>query len=92
MIKENYIPTEEGVVIHRVQDCQPILEANRRAFNESPKAFGEMAEVADVPVVVYEQWLKELPRNASAKERMEFFRKKLNDPENAYFRTRPGRI
>jgi hypothetical protein len=43
--------------------------------------------VASIPLVVWEEWKKE----GDVRD-PNFLRKKLNDRDNLYFRTRPGRI
>lgn len=82
------------VTIERVQDVEPILEANKAEMNshgDYTKFNGDMHKVASVPNVIIEQWIKEGinvfdPNHAAAVKR------KLNSPEYAYLRTMRGRI
>lgn len=57
----HYNDMADEVIVERVQDCTPILDANHRKRCESD-GFSEsrdMRELADIPNVIIEQWLKE---------------------------------
>lgn len=98
MIKEklSYDHTEDKLVVERVQDVEPILEANKRDFNATPET-GQFKQplvlAARIPLIVIEQWLKEGINLFEPSPEMEkAVRKKLNSPEYAYLRTNRGRI
>lgn len=97
---ERFHALDDGsVAIERVQDVAPILEANERARNEGHNPRAEMRRAASIPAVVWEAWQKEFEKSrglryaaASAEQRREFLRSKLNDPENGFLRIWKGRI
>ena len=75
------------------QDVEPVLEANKAAFNQVDERarygdkIGKATRVASIPLVVW--W--ELERLGIAKDEAAL-RKFLNASENVGFRTRPGRV
>lgn len=84
----------DALIVQRTQDVQPILDANRAAFNAAPehgRFKGEMHRMASIPNIVIEQWLKE-GINLYDKHDWPAVRRKLNSPEYAYLRTKPGRL
>lgn len=79
-----------GFTMETLQDVESVIEQNKLLNNDVDERarYGErLTRVASIPLVVWEQWSKEGDLNDPA-----FLKKKLNDPENKYFRTRPGRI
>lgn len=89
----------DRLIIERVQDIEPIIEENKRRMNawyghnESNRWRGDVHHVASVPEVVIEKWCNEhgftyedFIKDSSICKRF------LNDPANANFRTKPGRI
>lgn len=82
---------EEGdeVIIHNVQDAQPIIDANKAEFNQKKRStpYGEMERVASLPLTVY----FDLQRRGILDDE-KAFRRWLNDPDNSAFRTRPGKV
>lgn len=83
------------LTVERTQDVEPILEANKQAYNSRSDhrqyAGKDMAHVARVPMVVIEQWMKE-GINAFDPDHEAAIMRKLNSPEYRYLRTRPGKI
>lgn len=78
--------------IERKQDFSDIIEANKKAYNSvSTKAtpnYGKARKhVASIPVVIVEQLMKE--GIWDNQERMKAW---LNDPDNKYMRTHPGKV
>jgi hypothetical protein len=95
-VETRYHKTSDGLVIERVQDVEPILEANKAQFNQhsdAPRRFGSktMHKVATIPNVVIEQWMKE-GVNIFDRNHAEAVLRKINDPQYMYLRTRPGRL
>jgi hypothetical protein len=72
-----------------IHDAQPILDANRRLHNDATdKSWkGELHLVASLPLPVWFKLKKE-----GILDDKKAFKRWLNDPANAYFRTRPGRV
>lgn len=83
----NYDGTDDDAVISKEQDVTEIAEANKQAYNDAPKKFGDVAHVARIPMTVY----YELQRKGILHDQ-EALAKWLNDPDNMVWRTRPGKI
>jgi hypothetical protein len=94
MIKERHVydDMEDKLYIERVQDVQPILEANKRAFDVDDRRFKNEAfnHVARIPMIVIEKVKRESGIDLLKDEKA--LKKFLNDPDNKLFRTKPGRI
>jgi len=87
--KYHYDEGEDRLTIKRVQDVEPILEANKRAFNLGHVQPGPVRLAARIPTIVIESYLQcgiDLINDESA------MKKFLNDPDNRYFRTMPGKV
>lgn len=79
------------LIVKRVQDTTPYLEANKRERSDFRSRRGaRMRKVAEIPNIVVEQWLKEginiFDRNHAKK-----IQEKLNSNEFAYLRTSTGK-
>jgi hypothetical protein len=82
---------KDGFVIETVQDIEPIIEANKKKYNESQSFKSEtFNQVASIPLVMIEKWKNEKGIDLLNDERA--LRQFLNDPENRFFRTRPGKV
>lgn len=87
------------MAVNRVSDVGPVLKRNRTLFNDvstkSQMFKGDMRQVASVPLVVIEKWMKEglikNPYNPDAEDK-KAFKRLLNDPDNRFLRTCPGNI
>ena len=78
----------------RWQNCDPILDDNRRLQALPQKFAGTFRHVGTVPCVIIERWINEgVPVLGMSKDEFDrFIRKKLDDPDWAYLRTSPGRV
>lgn len=90
----HYDESTDTAVIKSVQDVEPILEANKRAFNDSGGYKSEvMNHKARIPEVIALKWC-----NDNGVKYQEFLsdpnimRRFLNDPDNKAWLTRPGRV
>lgn len=83
----HYDETTNEARITAQQDATPIIEENKRLLNDTPNKFGEGVRVAQIPMVVYHDLMKK----GILRDQNEL-RKWLNDPENRFFRTHPGRV
>lgn len=88
-------PATGGTHVHRVQDVQPVLDANKAEYNsygdlKSSRYKGPMHKVASIPIIVVEKWMQEGFNIYTATP--EEIRRKLNSPENRYLRTMPGKL
>ena len=81
---------QDGLTIVPQQNVEPILEANKRLHNsvdERARWKGSWHRVASIPMPLY----MELERRGITKDPKAFARW-LNDRDNRFFRTRPGRV
>lgn len=89
----------DELIIQNKQDIQPILAANKRAQSEGVNMKSAIRHAAQIPIVIWEQWMKEFKKqngkdyNAANREtREKYLFGKLNDPDNKYFRTWQGKL
>ena len=85
---------DDGNIIERkTQDVEPFFEHNKALYNAgdgySPSR--ELRRAASIPMVVVEQWLSE-GIDIFDPNHKEAVRRKLNDPENRFLRTAPGKL
>lgn len=74
-------------LIETEQEVAPIIEANKVAYNDAPDRWGEWTRVASIPISIYYDLKKKgIADDDAAMKRW------LSDPENRFFRTRPGRV
>lgn len=85
----HYDNDTDEVTIETVQDVSPIIQANRAEFDAhtSLDRFGDLKRVASIPMPLYFQLKAE-----GKTEDQDFMRRWLNDPDNRFFRTCPGRV
>ena len=83
----DYDAGKDEAIISKEQDVSAIIEQNKREFNDAPERWGEWTKVGSIPISVY----YELERQGITKDQ-EAMKKWLNDPDNRYFRTRPGTV
>jgi hypothetical protein len=80
-----------GVITHEfVQDVSPIVQVNReefKQFDERARWKDGMQKVATIPLSVW----SDLRRKGIDRDKRAM-RSWLNDPDNRFFRTRPGRV
>lgn len=71
------------------QDVTDIVEANKREFAAHDRARfpGTWHKVAAIPLSILFEWKREGKDRDAA-----FITKWLNDPDNRFFRTRPGKV
>jgi len=80
-------------VIQSTQDIEPILQNNKRLFNEGD-GYGpsrEWKRAASVPNIIIEKWMK-MGINAYDLEDLPKILAMLDSPEYRYLRTAPGRL
>jgi hypothetical protein len=95
-----YREPDGKITVYTVQDAEPILDANKRAYNEAPSTFGKGAfhKVASIPVTVIEEACRihqmKLAELVAAKtdKAQRVWNELLNARDLRYFRTRPGRV
>lgn len=79
---------EDAFYIQTQQETQDIVDQNRRESNETSSGWsGDWHKVASVPLTVFMQLQKQgIIDDQAALKRW------LNDPDNAYFRTKHGNV
>ena len=84
---------ENKIVICQTRDVEPEIEANKAELNNNSENWkGDLHKVASIPLIVVEQWWKELKGDPFSKENRAWLKRKLNSNEFMYFRTKAGRI
>jgi hypothetical protein len=84
--------SERKLTVLRVQDCEPIIENNKRLQNE-PQASETWRHVASIPNVVLEQWLIEEHNRGNteltlaSEEFTKLIERKLRDRDWLWLRT-----
>ena len=86
---------DETFTIETTQDAQEIVDSNRRKFNHygdklSVGKRGDWHQVASIPSVVMEQWIKET--NGAVLDDPKLLAAKLNDPDWALLKKSPTNI
>lgn len=84
-----YDPDSDKVTIQQVQQTSHIVEQNKAQYNSTDERakWGDWSKVASIPISVWADLnAKGIIRDKAA------FKRWLNDPENQYFRTRPGKV
>lgn len=77
----------DEVTIRTEQQVAPIVSINRELAKDTKGWKGELHRVASIPLNLFHQLEQTgITRDVSA------FRKWLNDPDNRFFRTKPGRV
>lgn len=75
-------------LLHYSQDAEPILEANKRAANETSWPMGDMVHVASIPVGVQLKWLVEKGVDVLNPDHKKAVARLLDDPEWRYLKCR----
>jgi hypothetical protein len=83
------------LVVKRTQDVEPILDHNKRAQADAAGGWRRNAgktrrQIAEIPNIVVEQWLRE-GFNIFRVSEIEL-RKKLDDPQWSYLKTVQGKV
>jgi len=85
----HYNSETDEATVETKQDITAIIEENRDNFNlqEKHSKYGEWNKVASIPLSIYFELKAQGKLDDTA-----FMKRWLNDPENRYFRTRPGQV
>lgn len=85
----HYDHDNDTAIVRTRQDVEPILDGNKFLRNWGTKhqtQDGSMRLAARIPLMVWEQWMKEgMPHGRE--DQAKFVDKKLRDPDWAYLRT-----
>lgn len=78
----------DTVQIETVQDVTDVVESNKSARNDASSGWkGDLHKVASIPMAVYYDL-----KSKGILDDEKALRAWLNDPDNRYFRTKPGRV
>ena len=90
---------KERVVIHSVQDVEPILQANKRLMNANGSGTSslwkkrEWVMVAQIPLAQLDKWYQQgINFFSGDTDDAKIIKRLLNDPEYSKLRTAPGRF
>jgi hypothetical protein len=86
-IRKKIITQGDELVVATEQDVTDLVEENKRLYNDAPSRHGELDRVASIPITLYFDLKKKGIMDDEKK-----LRDWLNDNENRFFRTRPGRV
>jgi hypothetical protein len=88
-----YDESAEKFIIHRSQHCGPILQENweKRNADDGYTKDRSMKRVAQIPLIIVEQWLREEGWNALEQGNSERVLQKIEDPEWSYLKTSEGK-
>jgi len=85
---------EGGLIIRTSQDVTEIVEKNKAEYNAGSvhDKWGDLTKIASLPFTIIDTLNRRgIMRGFAVIDENEF-RKFLNDPENRFFRTRPGKV
>jgi hypothetical protein len=91
---------DDSITVETVEDVKPLLDSNKRQYNDSPERFGKdpMHKVASIPGTVLEEAcrvhqisFRELMAQKTDKS-VRIWNELLNGREWRAFRTRPGHV
>ncbi len=93
-VVETFHKNADGTfTIQKSQDVEGILKDNAIDKNASSSGWkGDMHKVASVPMVIVEQWWKELGSDPFHKKNRKWLIAKLNSSEWSKLRTKEGRL
>jgi hypothetical protein len=87
--------TNDNAVIRQQEDLTPYLEANKAEFNQASSTWSDDPlgnKIASIPNIVIDQLNKDgIMRGFAVIDQRRFFNW-LNDPDNRFFRTKPGKL
>jgi hypothetical protein len=85
---------EGGLIIRTSQDVTDIVEQNKAQYNAGSvhDKWGDLTKVASLPFTIIDTLNRRGIMRGFAVINEKEFRAFLNDPENRFFRTRPGRV
>lgn len=92
--ESNFHDVDGNYFIETKQDITGIIESNKNQFNaiDEKAKWGEWAKIASLPNVVVDDLNKQGIMRGYAVLDEKRFRAFLNNPDNRFFRTRPGQV
>ena len=85
---------EGGLIIRTSQDVTEIVEQNKAMYNAGSvhDKWGDLTKVASLPFTIIDTLNRKGIMRGFAVINEKEFRAFLNDPDNRFFRVRPGRV
>ena len=92
--ESNFHDVDGKYFIENKQDITGIIESNKSQFNaiDENAKWGEWTKIASIPNVVVDELNKQGIMRGFAVLDEKRFRLFLNNPDNRFFRTRPGQV
>lgn len=85
--------TTNKTIIKTVQDVAPVLDQNQFERSQQERGWrGDLHKVASVPLVLIEEWSRELGCNVLSPQNRHLLMMKLNNRDYGKLRTKEGRI
>tara|TARA_R110000823_G_scaffold22385_1_gene67026 strand:- start:236 stop:559 length:324 start_codon:yes stop_codon:yes gene_type:complete len=98
-ILESYSVVDKKIKVHKTQDVNPFLNANKQEINNQSTGFkGDMHKMASIPPIVLEMWREDMKKkgypnsNPLAVSNRKYLLSKLNSPDWNFLRTKQGVI
>lgn len=82
-------------VFRHEQNVESVIENNKALANHDDKGWSpskEWRRVAEIPNVVHLDWITKHGVDPMAKGNEKLLKRLLNDPDNRFLRTAPGRV
>jgi len=88
----HYDEMEATFTIETVEDVEPIIEANKKLYNEGDgfNAARDGRRIATIPNIIIDKWKREYGIDVFDKNHAQGVRRLLNDPDWRFLRTAPG--
>ena len=85
---------EGGLVIETTQDVSSIIEQNKREYaaTDERAKWGEWSKIGSIPLAVIQSLNQQGILRGFAVVDQKRFKDWLNNPDNRFFRTRPGKV
>jgi len=88
--------TDNGAVVEVAQDVSDIVEQNKKEFNSASTTWGSGDvfdnKIASIPLTVIDKLNQQGIMRGFHVLDMPKFKHWLNDPDNRFFRTKPGKV
>ncbi len=93
-VRTTYADGDGNLVVKAETNLTPIIEANKAAYNSTDERtrWGELSRVAEIPFAVIEDLNKQGIMRGFVVLDQKRMKAWLNNPDNRFFRTRPGKI
>ena len=93
-LRTTYADDDGNLVMKAESNLAPIIEANKNSYNQIDERarWGDGQMVADIPFPVIEDLKRQGILRGFAVMDQKRMKAWLNNPDNRFFRTRPGRV